>query len=60
MARNIIKLGDIIKLYSSILVHIKFIVGLSDDSLACFIQISSDGPQELIEIYLAISISIKV
>lgn len=59
MLAHIVNLGNIIKLYESILVHVKLFVSFPYVTGSHIIKLASDSCQELIEINASTSILVK-
>lgn len=60
MRVNIIGLGNVLQLNVAISGDIQLIISLSDDSLASLIQLSAEGADELIKVYLAITVAVEM
>jgi len=56
---GIINLGDVVKLNEAILVHIQLVVGSPDPVGSCFVEVTLQESEELIEINSAAVVSVK-
>ena len=60
MLAHIIYASDIIEGHLAILVNIKLLVSLSDETESVLVEVSAEGPQELVKVNVTIAVAIEM